>query len=273
MSESHHEDGAGTTMSVQNANGTQSADAAVQETPPRRRLSWWLILPVAILAAGLAAFIIFDLGSYFSYGTLRDHRASVTGFVDDNYVLAALAFILVYIVVVAFSLPVALYMSVIGGFLFGSFYGTVWIVIGATIGATAMFLIARTTLGRLLRAKAGGTLKKMEAGFRANEWSYMFVLRLVPLFPFYLVNLVPAFLGVRTFTFVVATFFGIMPGAFVLASFGGGADALLEDDMLPGLDEFLRIEVAVPIVGLVILSLIPILYRRLRARRLAQEAS
>lgn len=260
-------------MSVQNANRTQAADSAAQVAPPRRRLSWWLILPVVALAAGLAAFIVFDLGSYFSYATLRDHRATVIGFVDDNYVLAALAFILIYIVVIAFSLPVALYMSVIGGFLFGSLYGTVWIIIGATIGATALFLVARTTLGRLLRAKAGGTLKKMEAGFRANEWSYMFVLRLVPLFPFYLVNLVPAFLGVRTFTYVVATFFGIMPGAFVLASFGSGADALLEDDMLPGLDEFFRVEVAVPIVGLVILSLIPILYKRLRARRLARTAT
>lgn len=260
-------------MSVHDANETQTADGAAQAASPRRRLSWWLILPVAILAAGLAAFIVFDLASYFSYGTLRDHRASVTGFVEDNYGLAALAFVLVYVVVVAFSLPVALYMSVIGGFLFGSYYGTVWIVIGATLGATALFLIARTTLGRLFRGKAGGTLEKMEAGFRANEWSYMFVLRLVPLFPFYLVNIVPAFLKVRTSTYVVATFFGIIPGAFVLASFGNGADALLEDEMLPGLDEFLRIEVAIPIVGLVILSLIPILYRRLRARRVARAAS
>ena len=267
-------------MSVENANGTQSAGAAAPaaagDAPaasPRRRLSRWLILPAVILAAGLAAFVVFDLGSFFSYATLRDHRATVIGFVDDNYVAAALAFILIYIVVIAFSLPVAAYMSVIGGFLFGSLYGTVWIIIGATIGATALFLIARTTLGRLLRAKAGGTLKKMEAGFRANEWSYMFVLRLVPLFPFYLVNLVPAFLGVRTFTYVVATFFGIMPGAFVLASFGSGADALLEDDMLPGLDEFFRVEVAIPIVGLVMLSLIPILYKWLRARRVARAAS
>lgn len=260
-------------MSLQNTNGTHSADDAAPAASPRRRLSRWLILPAVILAAGLAAFIVFDLGSYFSYATLRDHRATVTGFVDENYVVAALAFILIYIVVIAFSLPVAAYMSVIGGFLFGSLYGTVWIIIGATIGATALFLIARTTLGRILRAKAGVSLKKMEAGFRANEWSYMFVLRLVPLFPFYLVNLVPAFLGVRTFTYVVATFFGIMPGAFVLASFGSGADALLEDDMLPGLDEFFRVEVAVPIVGLVMLSLIPILYKWLRTRRVARAAS
>ena len=260
-------------MSVPNANRTQTAEAAAQSAPPRRRLFWWLLLPVVILAAGLAAFIIFDLASYFSYGTLRDHRDTVTGIVEDNYLLAALVFILVYVVVVAFSLPVAIYMSVIGGFLFGSTYGTVWIVIGATIGATALFLIARTTLGRLWRVKAGGTLKKMEEGFRANEWSYMFALRLAPLFPFYLVNIVPAFLGVRTTTYVVATFFGIIPGAFVLASFGGGADALLEDEMLPGFDVFLRIEVAIPIVGLVILSLAPILYRRRRARRLARAAS
>lgn len=260
-------------MSVQKAEATRAIEDGAQATASKRRLSLWLILPAAILAVGLGAFIVLDLGSYFSYGTLRDHRATVTGFVDDNYILAALSFILIYIIVVAFSLPVALYMSVIGGFLFGSVYGTVWIVIGATIGASALFLIARTTLGRLLKVKAGGTLDKMEAGFRANEWSYMFVLRLVPLFPFYLVNIVPAFLGVRTTTYIVATFFGIIPGAFVLASFGNGADALLEDDMLPGLGEFFRLEVAIPIVGLVILSLIPILYRRLRSRRAARVAS
>ena len=136
-------------MSVPNANRVQTAEAAAQSAPPPRRLSWWLLLPVVILAAGLAAFIIFDLASYFSYGTLRDHRDTVSGIVEDNYLLAALGFILVYVVVVAFSLPVAIYMSVIGGFLFGSVYGTVWIVIGASVGATALFLIARTTLGRI----------------------------------------------------------------------------------------------------------------------------
>lgn len=257
-------------MSVQNADETQPTDGGLPGASSKRRLSWWLVLPVVILVAGFAGFKIFDLASLFSYETLRDHRTSVMGFVDDNYLLAALAFILVYIVVVAFSLPVGLYMSVIGGFLFGSYYGTVWIVIGATIGSTTLFLIARTALGHLFRAKAGGTLEKMEAGFQANEWSYMFVLRLVPLFPFYLVNIVPAFLKVHTLPYVVATFFGIIPGAFVLASFGNGADALLEDEMLPGLEEFFRAEVAIPIVGLVVLSLIPILYRRLRARRAAR---
>jgi len=260
-------------MSLENANEPRTADGVEQAASAQLRLSWWLILPVAILAAGLAAFIAFDLASYFSYTALRDHRDTVTGIVEDNYLLAALIYILVYVVVVAFSLPVAIYMSVIGGFLFGSIYGTVWIVIGATIGAIALFLIARTTLGRIWRVKAGGTLKKMEAGFRANEWSYMFALRLAPVFPFYLVNIIPAFLGVRATTYIVATFFGIIPGAFILASFGGGADALLEDEMLPGLGVFLRIEVAIPIVGLVVLSLAPIIYRRRRARRLARAAS
>ena len=137
---------------------------------------------------------------------------------------------------------------------------------GATAGATIIFLIARSTVGEYLRAREGPTLKKMEAGFRANEWSYMFILRLVPLFPFYLVNIAPAFLGVRVRTFVVATFFGIMPGTFVYASIGAGADALLDADQVPGLDAFLRPEIGLPMAGLVLLSLVPIVYRRFRTR-------
>jgi len=257
-------------MSARGAEDGPDAEADAKAVSSGRALSWWLLLPVVALAAGLAAFIVFDLASVFSYETLRDNRETLTGFVDDNYVLAALGFILIYIVVVAFSLPVGIFMSVIGGFLFGSFYGTLWIVIGATAGATALFFIARTTLGRFLRAKAGRTLGRMEKGFRANEWSYMFVLRLIPLFPFYLVNIVPAFLGVRASTFIIATFLGIIPGAFVFASFGSGADAVLDDEQLPGIGEFFRIEVAIPIIGLVLLSLLPILYRWIRGRRAAK---
>ncbi len=260
-------------MSAPGAEQRPGAEGTAQAASNGRALSWWLILPVVALAAGLAAFIVFDLASYFNYETLRDNRGSLTEFVDDNYVLAALAFMLIYFVVVAFSLPVGIFMSVIGGFLFGSIYGTLWIIIGATAGATALFFIARTTLGRFLRAKAGRTFDKMETGFRANEWSYMFVLRLIPLFPFYLVNIVPAFLGVRVSTFVIATFFGIIPGAFVFASFGSGADALLEDERLPGLDEFFRSEVAIPIIGLVLLSLLPIFYRWIRGKRAAKATS
>ncbi len=145
-------------MSLENANEPRTADGAEQAASAQHRLSWWLILLVVILAAGLAAFIVFDLASYFSYTALRDHRDTVTGIVEDNYLLAALIFILVYVVVVAFSLPVAIYMSVIGGFLFG---------MARLVGAVHLHSIR---LASYLTASV--TAKRMDmAGWKGLSWT------------------------------------------------------------------------------------------------------
>jgi uncharacterized membrane protein YdjX (TVP38/TMEM64 family) len=242
------------------------AGTSPREVRSGRWWTWKRVLPLAILATGLIAFLYFDLARFFSFTALSENRAMLVEIIEQNRILTALGFIAAYAVVVAFSLPVALFVTIAGGFLFGAVFGTVWVIAGATAGATIIFLIARSTVGEYLRAREGPTLKKMEAGFRANEWSYMFILRLVPLFPFYLVNIAPAFLGVRVRTFVVATFFGIMPGTFVYASIGAGADTLLDADQVPGLDAFLRPEIGLPMAGLVLLSLVPIVYRRFRTR-------
>jgi uncharacterized membrane protein YdjX (TVP38/TMEM64 family) len=139
-------------------------------------------------------------------------------------------------------------------------------VVGATLGATMLFLAARTALGDVLRARAGPSLRKLEAGFRENELSYMLVLRLVPLFPFWLVNLAPAFLGVRTSTFIIGTFVGIIPGALVFASVGTGLGAILASGGTPDGSALLQPHVLLPIGGLVILALIPVVLKRFRHR-------
>ena len=244
-------------------------DPTENHARPGRWWTWKRVLPLAVLVAGLAAFLYFDLARFFSFTALSENRAMLMDIIGQNRILSALAFIAAYAVVVAFSLPVAVFVTIAGGFLFGAVFGALWVIVGATAGATVIFLVARSTVGEYLRAREGPTLQKMEAGFRANEWSYMFILRLVPLFPFYLVNIAPAFLGVRVRTFVVATFFGIMPGTFVYASIGAGADALFDANQVPGLDAFLRPEIGLPIAGLVLLSLAPIAYRRLRQRRVS----
>jgi len=259
-------------VDTQNQAAGEGTDTGARPDPsgPGRWWTWKRILPLAVLAAGLAAFFYFDLARFFSFSVLSENRAMLMEIIEQNRILGALAFIAIYAAVVAFSLPVALFVTVAGGFLFGTVFGTLWVIVGATIGATIIFLVARSTVGRYVRAREGPRIQKMEAGFRANEWSYMLILRLVPLFPFYLVNIAPAFLGVSVRTYVVATFFGIMPGTFVYSSIGAGADALLDADQVPGLDAFLRPEIGLPIAGLILLSLVPVVVRRLRARKHGQ---
>ena len=127
--------------------------------------------------------------------------------------------------------------------------------------------MARTALGESLRARAGPAIKKMEAGFRENALNYLLVLRLVPLFPFWLVNLVPAFLGVTLRTYVVGTFVGIIPGTFVFASFGAGLESVIRQGREITLEGVLGPEVVTALVGLALLALVPVVYRKLKARR------
>jgi uncharacterized membrane protein YdjX (TVP38/TMEM64 family) len=217
-----------------------------------------------ILGAGLVAFFALGLNKYLTLDLLKENREALKVWVHDHKTQAVLLFIVAYIVVAAFSLPLGALLSVAGGFLFGSVFGAAWIVIGATIGSTILFLVAKTALGEPLRLRFASQIKRMEEGFQANAFSYLLLLRLVPLFPFWLVNLAPAFLGVSVATFVVTTFIGIIPGSFVFASIGNGLNALFEAGEEPDLSLVAllsRPDFYIPIAGLAVLSLIPIAYR------------
>jgi uncharacterized membrane protein YdjX (TVP38/TMEM64 family) len=220
------------------------------------------LIPLVILAAGLAAFFVLDLGQYVSLDALKENREFLQTFVVENTALAFTVYMAIYTVMVAFSLPGALIATLTGGFLFGTIFGGLATVVAATIGATIVFLIAKTALGDTLRAKAGPGIQKMEAGFQKNAFSYLLVLRLVPLFPFFLVNLAPAFLGVKLRTFIVATFFGIIPGTFVFASVGNGLGAIFDEGGEPNLGIIFQPEVLGPILALAALSLVPVIYKR-----------
>ncbi|MGQ0665179.1 MAG: TVP38/TMEM64 family protein [Pseudomonadota bacterium] len=242
-------------------------------SPGTRTLSLARWLPLAILVAGLAVFFALGLHDQVSFETLARSRVALGAWVDAHPATAPLIYILVYIVVCAFSLPGAAVLSVTGGFLFGVPVGTFYAVIGATTGACALFLAARTAIGDFLRARAGPALRRMEAGLRRDALSYLFVLRLVPLFPFWLVNLVPAFLGVKLRTYVIATFFGIMPGAFVYTGIGSGLGAVFDAGGEPDLAIVLTPPVLLPLLGLAVLALIPVAYRRFQAGRGASPRS
>jgi uncharacterized membrane protein YdjX (TVP38/TMEM64 family) len=222
---------------------------------------------MAAFAAVLAAVFSTGLRDYLSLEVLAANRARMITYVDAHAVLAVALFMLIYIAATALSVPGAVWLSIGGGFLFGPFPAALYIVVAATVGATIIFLLARYVLGDVLRARAGSALQKMQAGFQADALSYLLVLRLVPLFPFFLVNLVPAFLGVRLSTFVIGTFFGIIPGSFVFATVGAGLGDALEAGATIDPGAALRQPTVIgALAGLVILSLIPVVYRRIKSR-------
>lgn len=239
-------------------------------TPPKATFSIARLAPLILLVAGLVAFFALGLNKYLTLDLLKENREALKLWVSDNKTAAVLAFILAYVAVAAFSLPLAAVASVAGGYLFGSVFGAAWIVIGATIGATILFLVAKSALGDPLRARFAAQVKGMEEGFKKNAFSYLLLLRLVPLFPFWAVNLASAFSGVSVGTFAISTFIGIIPGSFVFASIGNGLNALFEAGETPDLSLtalLSRPDFYVPIVGLVVLSLIPIVYRALTAKK------
>jgi uncharacterized membrane protein YdjX (TVP38/TMEM64 family) len=252
--------GAGRTM-----NGDPQAKAG------RKRWSPGRVVPLLVLLVGLAAFFVSGLHKYMSFEMLAEHRDWLTAQIERYGLLANLAFIVIYAIVIAFSIPVGAALTVAGGFLFGTLATTVCVVIGATVGAVALFLAARSALFEVLHAKAGPAVLKMEEGFRENALSYLLVLRLIPLFPFWLVNLVPALLGVPLKVYVIGTAIGIIPGTFVYASAGNGLGALLEKGESPNLSMIFDLEVLTPILGLAVLSLLPVFYKVVKARGARQS--
>lgn len=224
------------------------------------------LVPVLVLGAGLVAFFAFGLERHLSVDTLREHRSALHAWVETSGVRAALLFMAIYALAVAFSLPSGTVLSITGGFLFGAAWGTVCIVISATLGATGLFLVTKTACGDALRTRAGPWLHNMEAGFRGNALSYLLVLRLVPLFPFFMVNLVPAFLGVSLSTYVLGTFVGIIPGSFVYATVGAGLGSLFDAGGEFSAAGILTPQVLLALIGLAVLAMLPVIYKKRQAR-------
>ncbi|MGI9451282.1 MAG: TVP38/TMEM64 family protein [Geminicoccaceae bacterium] len=237
--------------------------------PAAKPQSSWIkrFLPLGVLVLAIAAVFATGLHNYLTFESLREHREVLLDFVDRNPLVAPLAFVLVYAVATALSVPGGVILTIAGGFMFGTWLGGFCVVIGATIGATAIFLIAKTALGGVLHDKAGPWLGKMEAGFKENALSYLLVLRLVPLFPFWLVNLVPAFLGVALGTYVLGTFVGIIPGSLVFASVGNGLGAVFDAGETPDLGIIFEPAILGPILALSLLALVPVGYRRIAAKK------
>ena len=232
--------------------------------PMMRRL-----VPVAILLVGLALFLLFDLERFFSFEMLSRHHAVLTSWVSAHIALAAFLFVLTYALVVAFSLPVAVIITPVGGFLFGVWLGAALSVIGATLGSVLVFLAARTAFHDLFHARAGAALVRLEEGFRRDSFNYLLFLRLVPVFPFWLVNIVPALLGMKLGPYTLATLIGIIPGAIVYSSVGASFGMLIDRGERPDLSVIFEWRILLPLLGLAALSLLPVLHTRLRRGKTA----
>ena len=225
--------------------------------------------PIAIIA--LVALIgAITLRDYLTFDALRDNREALLAFRDSNYLLTAAIFVVGYVVVVAFSLPGALVFTLTGGFLFGLVFGTLFSVTGATMGAALIFLAARFGFGEKLKARmdaSEGLIRKIKAGIDENQWSMLFFIRLVPAVPFFVANLIPAFLGVPLSRFVISTFLGIIPGSLVFTSVGSGLGEVFARGESPNLGIIFEPQILLPILGLCALSVLPVVIKAVTGKK------
>jgi uncharacterized membrane protein YdjX (TVP38/TMEM64 family) len=221
-----------------------------------------------LAAALLAGYLLRDT---LSFETLRENRTALLAFRDAHYWPTVIAFIACYAAIAALSLPGATVATLTGGFLFATFPGALYNVLGATIGATLVFLAARWGLGERLGAKLNGSegvVKKIKAGLDENQWSMLFLIRLVPVVPFFVANLVPAFLEVPLRRFVVSTFLGIIPGGVIYTSVGAGLSDVFARGESPDLGLLFEPHILLPILGLCALAILPVIVKALRGKAL-----
>jgi uncharacterized membrane protein YdjX (TVP38/TMEM64 family) len=230
---------------------------------PQRRTSIRRLVPLGLLAVAWAAFMLAGGYRYLTLSTLAENREWLSGLVRQWGLVAPIVYVAVYGLLVALSVPGGAILTMAGGFLFGTWLGAVCAIIGATLGATGIFLAARAGLGGLAQ-RAGPSIGKLEAGFREDAFNYLVVLRLMPIFPFWLVNLVPALVGVRLSTYVLATALGIVPATLIFASLGNGLGTVVDQ---PDPAIALQPGVLIPIVGLALLALVPVGYRKWRQKK------
>jgi uncharacterized membrane protein YdjX (TVP38/TMEM64 family) len=266
----------------------QRRDGNMQAAP----LLWERVrrfVPVGVVILAMAAVFYSGLHRHISLETLVRHRMAIDAFITAHGLAAVAGFMAIYVTVTALSIPGAALLTMSGGILFGVAVGATASVIASTTGATIVFLIARSACGGTLARRAGPLANKIASGFCANAFSYLLFLRLVPAFPFFLVNLAPALVGVKLSTFVAATVIGVVPATFAFAFLGAGLDSVL---VAPGsayraclasgatdcklqfdLGMIITPQLLCAFAALGVMALIPVVVKRWRARTAAHPAS
>jgi uncharacterized membrane protein YdjX (TVP38/TMEM64 family) len=230
--------------------------------------TWWRFLPLALVLCGLA--IGYSLGwqRYLSLTYLADSQEGLKQTVAQNRALAMVIFGIVYTLAVAFSFPAASVLTIFGGFLFGWLAGGLLVAIAATCGATLIFLAARSAFGETLIRRAGGAAARLAQGFRDNAFLYLLVLRLAPIFPFFVVNVAPALFNIKVRTYVAATLIGILPATFTYAYLGQSIQSVLDAAKLsgqtPSIKDLVTPQLQLAFLLLALLAFVPIIVRKIR---------
>jgi uncharacterized membrane protein YdjX (TVP38/TMEM64 family) len=233
--------------------------------------TWTRFVPLFLIVACLAAGYALGWQRYLTLDYLAVSRLALKETVAANPIVASFAFMGIYALVVALSVPAASILTVFAGFLFGWFVGGILVAVAATAGATVLFLAARTAFGDFLRERAGGRILKLAEGFEKNAFGYLLALRLAPVFPFFVVNIAPAFFHVRLRTYLAATFLGILPATFVYAYLGRSIDSVLTEahkaGRAVGLADFVSPRITLAFLLLALIAVLPVAVRALRRRR------
>lgn len=237
------------------------------EPAPTRKLSRLRLILLAALPAAAIIAVAAGVADYARLETLNAYRHELLAYVAAHRALAVLTFAGVYFAGVALGIPGWGLLTVASGFLFGPVLGTIIVVISATAGGTVLFLAARYALGDILRARAAPVLRKLEAGFKQDAFSYMLALRFVPVLPFFLTTLAAAFLGIHTRPFVMATALGIIPVTVVYATLGAGLGDALEAGVRDPLAAAREPTVIGGLFGLAALAILPVAYKRFAGRK------
>jgi uncharacterized membrane protein YdjX (TVP38/TMEM64 family) len=213
-------------------------------------------LPLSIILIMIVCAWYLGLQDYVNLDTIKSQRSELLNIVSDRPYISILAFVSMYIISVALSLPIATVLTLLGGFLFGRWLGTFLIVISATMGASILFLAAKSAIGTTLRQKAGPLYKKIESNMNQNAIGYLLFMRLVPIFPFFLVNIVPALFNIRLTPYLATTFFGIIPGTFVYANVGR------ELGTIESLSDLISTETLIAFTLLGLFALLPVIIKQ-----------
>ncbi|VAX27851.1 COG0398: uncharacterized membrane protein / Mercuric ion reductase [hydrothermal vent metagenome] len=225
-----------------------------QQNPVKKSTGKWVLL--ALIVLGISVFSFFDLGQYVTLASLKENKDALKAYTQENYVLTVILFILIYTLQTGLSLPGATILTLAGGFLYGTFLGALFVNVGATSGAVLAFMVSRYLLRDSIEKRFGKRLAGIQSGFTDNAFSYLLTLRLIPLFPFFLVNLASGMTRIKLSTYVITTAIGILPGSIVYTNAGKqlGQINSLKDIASPG--------VLGAFVLLGLLSLVPVFYNK-----------
>ena len=219
------------------------------------------LAPLLLIVAALALAYAFGLQHQLSWTALAAHQAALRTWVQADPLTTAAGYVAIYALAVAASFPGAIWITITGGLMFGTALGAALAVCGSTIGAILLFLAARSALGPFLARRAGRLLERVQPGLERDGFLYVLALRLIPVVPFWLINLAAALSGVRLSHFVAATVIGIIPAVVVFASIGAGIGGVLAAGQTPDLSIMVSAPVLLPLLGLAVLSLLPVGWR------------